>query len=232
MKELGNLIGISEQAIGNYERGDREPNIETLTKIANALSTDISNLVVKGMDDATEKLKEAISLVASKISVPSLTKEDLYSMYNESFDDYYIDTLLKNEGEDYFNNLSSEIKQRRIELKIGISKISQCLDVDTDVIENLERDGKYDPALLIRYSLLIDELLELVISLEERLLDVPILSDFTDFNLKDLLELDREQYKYFINTTTNYMKFALEEAKKIDTKKTGTVNPMKGLKSK
>lgn len=45
MKDLGTLVGLSEQAIGNYERGDREPNIETLQKIADALNVSFSELV-------------------------------------------------------------------------------------------------------------------------------------------------------------------------------------------
>lgn len=45
MKELGIRIGLSEQAIGNYERGDREPSIDILNKIANALDVNIYDLL-------------------------------------------------------------------------------------------------------------------------------------------------------------------------------------------
>lgn len=41
MKELGSLVGVSEQAIGNYERGDREPNMATLQKITDSLDISI-----------------------------------------------------------------------------------------------------------------------------------------------------------------------------------------------
>lgn len=34
MKELGKLIGVSESAVGMYERGEREPDFETTDKIA------------------------------------------------------------------------------------------------------------------------------------------------------------------------------------------------------
>lgn len=45
MKELGNKVGLSEQGIGNYERGDRKPNIEILTKIAKALNVSVNDLI-------------------------------------------------------------------------------------------------------------------------------------------------------------------------------------------
>lgn len=48
MKELATSMGLSEQAIGNYERGDRTPNIETLKKIADAL--DVALVDIIGMD--------------------------------------------------------------------------------------------------------------------------------------------------------------------------------------
>lgn len=37
MKALGSLVGVSEQAISQYERGLREPGIEILNKISHAL---------------------------------------------------------------------------------------------------------------------------------------------------------------------------------------------------
>ena len=46
LKELGKRINLSEQAIGQYERGNRRPSIETLIEIANAL--DVSPLVLIG----------------------------------------------------------------------------------------------------------------------------------------------------------------------------------------
>lgn len=45
MKELGEKIGLSEQAIGNYERGDRQPNIKILNKIIDALGIKITDLI-------------------------------------------------------------------------------------------------------------------------------------------------------------------------------------------
>lgn len=45
MKELGKKVKLSEQAIGNYERGDRTPNIDTIQAIATALKVPVSELI-------------------------------------------------------------------------------------------------------------------------------------------------------------------------------------------
>ena len=43
--ELGDRIGVSQQVITNYERGIREPDLETMLKIAGALQVSIEILV-------------------------------------------------------------------------------------------------------------------------------------------------------------------------------------------
>lgn len=45
MKELGSMIGCSEQAISQYERGERRLNVVSLIMIANALQCAHSDLV-------------------------------------------------------------------------------------------------------------------------------------------------------------------------------------------
>lgn len=40
-KQLGAKLGVSQQQIAQYENGTRQPKLETIAKIANALDTDI-----------------------------------------------------------------------------------------------------------------------------------------------------------------------------------------------
>jgi Predicted transcriptional regulator with C-terminal CBS domains len=44
-KELGRLIGVSESQIGQYEKGYRNPKLETLKKIARALEVPYTYLL-------------------------------------------------------------------------------------------------------------------------------------------------------------------------------------------
>ena len=47
-KELGTRLGVSQQMIGQYETNTREPKIETLRKIANALEVKLSDFLEVG----------------------------------------------------------------------------------------------------------------------------------------------------------------------------------------
>lgn len=44
-RELADAIGVSRQAIGFYESGEREPDLTTIQKLAHALGTSVSYLV-------------------------------------------------------------------------------------------------------------------------------------------------------------------------------------------
>ena len=81
-KALGKLCGMSEAQIGQYENGLRNPKMETLEKIANALDIsyfellDISettkesniqkitlNVEIKNIDEETKKAEKLIELL-------------------------------------------------------------------------------------------------------------------------------------------------------------------------
>lgn len=64
MKELGNKVGLSEQGIGNYERGDRKPNIEIIDKIAKVLEVTTAELI--GDENQTEYIKSMAKETAKK----------------------------------------------------------------------------------------------------------------------------------------------------------------------
>ena len=68
-KQLADLIGVSESAIGMYERGMREPNFETLETIADVFNVNMSDLI------NSEQNKEQSSAERVVASLP---------MFNES----------------------------------------------------------------------------------------------------------------------------------------------------
>ena len=70
MKELGQLIGVSESAISMYETFKREPDNATLVKIANILGVSVDYLLCQ-TDDPEEK-KEA-----QQSEIPGLPDDDL-----------------------------------------------------------------------------------------------------------------------------------------------------------
>jgi transcriptional regulator with XRE-family HTH domain len=72
LKQVGNKLGMSEQAIGQYERGERQVAAGMLNKIADALGVTIGKLVegiydVKNYDNVIKHLNEAIQNIEKSI---------------------------------------------------------------------------------------------------------------------------------------------------------------------
>lgn len=67
-KELGNKLGLAESTIGMYEQGKRQPDYETLLKIADFFEVTLDFLLGNPKDASSVKEKEA----AYSISDPDL----------------------------------------------------------------------------------------------------------------------------------------------------------------
>ena len=67
MKEFGKLFGLSESAIGMYERNERKPDYETLEKMANYLDTTVGYLIT-GQEEKSED-QHAISKEKDEIDI-------------------------------------------------------------------------------------------------------------------------------------------------------------------
>lgn len=59
-KDLSELTGINRITIGNYERGNRVPNIERIIPIANVLNVDANYFIDMNNGNATSRYKETI----------------------------------------------------------------------------------------------------------------------------------------------------------------------------
>jgi transcriptional regulator with XRE-family HTH domain len=71
---LSTILGISIHTLAKYEQGQREPNIETLNKIASALDISVSKL----MDESYEAIRNNIdlSLIPTSNLLEELNKRD------------------------------------------------------------------------------------------------------------------------------------------------------------
>ena len=52
-EQLANQVGVLNTSICNYETGLREPNLDTLKKLATALDVTVDELLEDGPDDDT-----------------------------------------------------------------------------------------------------------------------------------------------------------------------------------
>ncbi|MED1711761.1 helix-turn-helix domain-containing protein [Bacillus thuringiensis] len=72
-KEFGEIFGLSESAIGMYERNERKPDYETLEKMATYLDTSVNYLITG------KKADELINVAGKEIK---LTPEE-YEVFKE-----------------------------------------------------------------------------------------------------------------------------------------------------
>lgn len=61
--ELAKMAGVSRVAIGNYERGDRIPNIEIARKIAEALDVSISEIIATPSENDRQIIGQRVDYV-------------------------------------------------------------------------------------------------------------------------------------------------------------------------
>lgn len=83
LKQLGELVGLSEQAIGQYERGDRNPSIDILNKIAAALGITVNDLIKDDTIDITNMNDDTEFYIDCIIERPELKPIiDIFKKYN------------------------------------------------------------------------------------------------------------------------------------------------------
>ena len=93
-QELAEKLGVTQAMIGQYERGIRQPKIETLIRIANSLEVDFVKLIgsdipitrgelPNGADSAHGTIAKQIDLT----KFPSLTAEEKNELFHRVFDE-------------------------------------------------------------------------------------------------------------------------------------------------
>lgn len=104
-KELANKTGLTRESIGNYERGDRTPDINSIIKISKALNVEISDITL------SEEMKEEfissqdglinhntfIKLIEVIATLPSneidIKINELKEQYEKQTNDLILDTI-------------------------------------------------------------------------------------------------------------------------------------------
>lgn len=113
-KELSRLIGISESSINMYERGEREPNFETLELIADFFNVDMNYLLGKtpiknqiffpdNLIPLTKKSMKKVPLVGTiACGTPILADENITD-YVDMDNDIHADFALRCKGDSMIN---------------------------------------------------------------------------------------------------------------------------------
>lgn len=137
--ELAELSSISRVSIGNYERGDRTPNIDTVGKIATALGIQVNDLIDNYYNLECDDDKLIMDSYARNGYLPvkesELLRDIAFIAENKSHTLYkytsLLDWLTCDEQEEIMNFLITSFKVKFAEIYSGDRKES----IDSDIKE-------------------------------------------------------------------------------------------------
>ncbi|WP_432629166.1 helix-turn-helix domain-containing protein [Brotaphodocola sp.] len=115
-KKLGEMIGTSQQMIAQYEKGARNPKIQTLQKIADALDVHLSAL----LDNDTYEIKFGAGMVYNP-----------FTGELEPTETEYIDLTDRAKLIDYYDNLNTLGKQEALKRISELAEIEKYITPDT-----------------------------------------------------------------------------------------------------
>lgn len=112
-KTLGELLGVSQQMITQYETGKRTPKLDTIKNIAKVLDVSVNNLLADGEYEFIENLKEKLN-------------DERYEYLKNSRKPEYYESLLF----DSFSKLNTAGKKKSIEQVELLTKIPEYIAPD------------------------------------------------------------------------------------------------------
>ena len=134
-KYIADYIGCSQQAILQYERGERNPSIDILQKISEALKVPINDLYTPKNSETSKLLKK---LPNNDIGN---TLKEIFSCAFFELEEEFNDIESK---EEYLQHEMEQLEKLKKELEIsslsGRSKVSDCLNIIyefKDIFHNL-----------------------------------------------------------------------------------------------
>ncbi|MFR3728392.1 helix-turn-helix domain-containing protein [Lacrimispora sp.] len=87
-KQLGDLLDMSEVMIGQYERGDRNPKIDTLRRIAKALNVELYDLADWSQYSTEDFIEDFTLSIDEQNEMLILSKEEAQKRLDEELLDY------------------------------------------------------------------------------------------------------------------------------------------------
>lgn len=132
-KELAEKIGVTDSAITKYEKGDREPNIETLNKIATALGVTINDLV-KNEEKASNKNSIGIRFL-DRSKLPD-EKEQIIKVVEEMYE-FINATGDENQLEEFYDLVQASLNL----LQIRNFTLQEIQEAEKKHIEKLRKRG-------------------------------------------------------------------------------------------
>lgn len=144
-QELGSKIGISKNAIGNYEKGFRSPKKDTLFDLANAFNISIDDLFPPVQKDSSSNTS-SIQTIYDQLHQPrqekvlNYTKRQLNEQNKEKTKINEVSEVIQLYSYDYYDHPASAGTGQYLN-DVRVEQIELPVDVDADFVIPIKGDS-------------------------------------------------------------------------------------------
>ena len=138
-QELGAKIGISKNAIGNYEKGFRSPKKDTMFDLANAFNISIDDLFPPIQNDSSSNASQ-IQSIYDELNPPRQVKVLNYAKMQLNEQENEVSEAIQLYSYDYYDHPASAGTGQYLN-DVRVERIELPVDVDADFVIPIKGDS-------------------------------------------------------------------------------------------
>ena len=138
-QELGAKIGISKNAIGNYEKGFRSPKKDTMFDLANAFNISIDDLFPPIQNDSSSNVSQ-IQSIYDELNPPRQVKVLNYAKIQLNEQENEVSEAIQLYSYDYYDHPASAGTGQYLN-DVRVERIELPVDIDADFVIPIKGDS-------------------------------------------------------------------------------------------
>ena len=138
-QELGAKIGISKNAIGNYEKGFRSPKKDTMFDLANAFNISIDDLFPPIQNDSSSNVSQ-IQSIYDELNPPRQVKVLNYAKMQLNEQENEVSEAIQLYSYDYYDHPASAGTGQYLN-DVRVERIELPVDIDADFVIPIKGDS-------------------------------------------------------------------------------------------
>ena len=138
-QELGAKIGISKNAIGNYEKGFRSPKKDTMFDLANAFNISIDDLFPPIQNDSSSNVSQ-IQSIYDELNPPRQVKVLNYAKIQLNEQENEVSEAVQLYSYDYYDHPASAGTGQYLN-DVRVERIELPVDIDADFVIPIKGDS-------------------------------------------------------------------------------------------
>ena len=138
-QELGAKIGISKNAIGNYEKGFRSPKKDTMFDLANAFNISIDDLFPPIKNDSSSNASQ-IQSIYDELNPPRQVKVLNYAKMQLNEQENEVSEAIQLYSYDYYDHPASAGTGQYLN-DVRVERIELPVDIDADFVIPIKGDS-------------------------------------------------------------------------------------------